>query len=284
MSIYRLRGYAATAAAVAAVIVVIAVAIAIESTTASAQGTQTTISVSSIGITSTNGDPDVEYCDYSAHRVGRDAGVYGIGEKIEVTVTFTNDVTVAGSPSITLTVGTATKTASYDNSVSDEDDEVTFSYTVVEGDADTDGISVASNSISANNGAGISGSGDQDANLNHDELTNQESHRVDGVRPSVTEFKLLVNSGSNGTDDVYIIGDEMQALATFSERVLVNGTSPPTSILAALPLPTTWIAAGIHPLTASSEPGTGSPMRLRRATLTPTAPVYRLAPSASTRA
>ena len=216
MSIYRLRGYAATAAAVAAVIAVIAVAISTESTTASAQGTQTTTSVSSIAITSINGDSDVEYCDYSARRIGRNAGVYGIGEKIEVTVTFTDDVTVAGAPSIILAVGTATKTASYDSSVSDEDDEVTFSYTVVEGDVETDGISVASNSISANNGAGISGSGDQDANLDHNALDNQQSHRVDGVRPQVTEFKLLVNSGHSGAGDAYIIGDEMQALATFS--------------------------------------------------------------------
>ena len=223
MSIYRLRGYVATAAATAGVIAVIAVAIATESTTASAQGTQTTTSVSSVVITSTNGDSDVEYCDYSARRIGRNAGVYGIGEKIEVTVTFTDDVTVAGTSSVALTVGTATKTASYDSSVSDEDDEVTFSYTVVEGDVDTDGISIASNSISASNGASIIGSGNQAANLNHDELTNQESHRVDGVRPSVTEFKLLVNSGHSGAGDVYIIGDEMQALATFSERVFVNG-------------------------------------------------------------
>ena len=59
-----------------------------------AQTDTTAPTVSSVAVTSDTGDDEV-YLD--------DDGVYGIGDKIEVTVTFSEDVTVTGSPQLELT-------------------------------------------------------------------------------------------------------------------------------------------------------------------------------------
>ena len=106
-----------------------------------AQTDTTSPTVSSVAITSDTGDDDV-YLD--------DDGVYGIGDKIEVTVTFNEDVTVTGSPQLELTVGSSAKNAAY---MSTTDSKVVFSYTVAVGDSDTDGISIAADKLSPNGGS-----------------------------------------------------------------------------------------------------------------------------------
>ena len=50
---------------------------------------------------------------------GGDA-TYGAGDEIEVTVTFSEDVTVTGSPQLELDIGGSAKTASYDSTDGDE--------------------------------------------------------------------------------------------------------------------------------------------------------------------
>ena len=72
-------------------------------------------------VTSDTGDDEV-YLD--------DDGVYGIGDKIEVTVTFSEDVTVTGSPQLELTVGSSAKNAAYKSTT---DSKVVFSYAVASG-------------------------------------------------------------------------------------------------------------------------------------------------------
>ena len=69
-----------------------------------------------------------------------DDGVYGIGDRIEVTVTFSENVTVTGSPRLELTIGSSARNAAYKSTTGSK---VVFSYTVAVGDSDTDGISIA---------------------------------------------------------------------------------------------------------------------------------------------
>ena len=94
--------------------------------------------ISSVAITSDTGDDEV-YLD--------DDGVYGIGDKIEVTVTFSEHVTVTGSPQLEVTIGSNVRDAAYKST---KDSKVVFSYAVAVGDSDADGISIAADKLSLN--------------------------------------------------------------------------------------------------------------------------------------
>ena len=106
-----------------------------------------------------------------------DDDTYGTGDTIEVTVTFTEDVTVTGNPKLEIDVGGSAKEASY-STVDGKD--VVFSYTVVAGDSDTDGISIAANKLDLNGGE-IEDAGGNDAGLDHTAVSADSNHLVNGA-------------------------------------------------------------------------------------------------------
>ena len=125
---------------------------------ASAQTDNTAPTVSSVAITS---DPDENDADLGAYIVGRSggsivqstnwaSGVYRIGDDVQVTVTFSENVTVTGSPQLELAIGSKNESADYDST---DGAKVVFSYTVAEGDTDSDGISIRANKLTLNSGA-----------------------------------------------------------------------------------------------------------------------------------
>ena len=170
--------------------------------TASAQTDTTAPTVSSVAITSDTGDDEV-YLD--------DDGVYGIGDKIEVTVTFNEDVTVTGSLQLEMTIGSNAKDAAYKSTT---DSKVVFSYTVAVGDSDTDGVSIGADKLSLNDGGSIKDGADNDADLSHNAVSAQSGHKVDGIRPTITRA-YFVSSTSN-QDDVHTIGEYLPAMVGFS--------------------------------------------------------------------
>ena len=178
-----------------------------------AQTDTTSPAVSSVAITSDTGDDEV-YLD--------DDGVYGIGDRIEVTVTFDEDVTVTGSPQLEITIGTSAKDAAYKSTT---DSEVVFSYTVVVGGSDTDGISIGADKLSLNGGS-IKDGADNDANLSHSALSAQSGHKVDGVRPTITSAPRF-GSSSFSTDGIHTVGEILVADIEFSENVYVGGHPGP---------------------------------------------------------
>ena len=113
-------------------------------------------------------------------RAGGDA-TYAIGDRIKVTVTFSEDITVTGSPQLELTVGSEARTAAYDSS---EGAAAVFSYVVQEGDDDEDGIAIA-DTLRLNGGTIEDGAGNA-ANLAHGAVAADPAHRVDGVLPTLT--------------------------------------------------------------------------------------------------
>ena len=151
-----------------------------------------------------------------------DDGVYGIGDRIEVTVTFDEDVTVTGSPQLEITIGTSAKDAAYKSTT---DSEVVFSYTVVVGGSDTDGISIGADKLSLNGGS-IKDGADNDANLSHSALSAQSGHKVDGVRPTITSAPRF-GSSSFSTDGIHTVGEILVADIEFSENVYVGGHPGP---------------------------------------------------------
>ena len=180
-----------------------------------AQSDTTDPTVSSVAITS---DPDDDDSIYASLY---DEDVYGIGDDIEVTVTFSEDVTVTGSPQLELDVGGSAKNAEYDST---DGTEVTFSYTVASGDNDTNGIAISANKLTLNGGS-IKDAANNAANLSHNSLPAQSGHTVDGVRPTIMGAPYLVES-TYGNGGVHIVGEKISARVAFSEEVIAIGAQP----------------------------------------------------------
>ena len=105
---------------------------------------------------------------------------YGLGETIEVTVTFSDPVTVAGSPRFRLNVGGAGRWADYAGGSGGE--ELRFAYVVQAGDTDGNGIEITADRLALNGGTiQIASGGGIDADLDHDGKGTQGGHKVNGT-------------------------------------------------------------------------------------------------------
>ena len=170
-----------------------------------AQTDTTAPTVSSVAISSDTGDD----------------GVYGIGDKIEVTVTFSENVTLTGSPLLELTIGSSARNAAYKSTTGSK---VVFSYTVAVGNSDVDGISIAADKLGLNGGT-IKDAAENDADLSHSAVSALAGHKVDGIRPTITSVYLI--GSSSGQDGVHTIGEYLPAGVRFSEHVYVGGYPGP---------------------------------------------------------
>ena len=138
-------------------------------------------------------DPTVSKLEITSS-AGSDAH-YAIGDVIWVTVTFSEEVFVTGTPQLTLRVGDQDRPVDYD-SVTDE--EMLFLYRVVPGDVDANGVSIAADSLSLNGGTVKDGS-DNEADLDHQALGTQSRHRVDGIQPELAATRGVVVNGATLT-------------------------------------------------------------------------------------
>ena len=196
-----------------------------------AQVDTTPPTISSIAITSDPDDDireDVPYRARGFTSYVRPSGIYGIGDDIEVTVTFNEDVTVTGAPKLDLNIGRAIRAAGY---LRTEDSAVVFSYTVAEGDSDTNGVAIGANKLKLNGGS-IRDDAGNDADLTHDALAAQASHEVDGIRPRIS---LRIMNTSYMSDGFYTAGEriwvQMSASASDSGPAFASVTGPPQLML-----------------------------------------------------
>ena len=116
-----------------------------------------------------------------------------------VTVTFSREVAVTGTPVLKLNVGGAEKDAAYSSGTGSS--QLVFSYTVADADTDHDGLSIDANKLSLSGGSIRVSGGTTDANLNHEALDNQQPHRVGAVRAATRQY--VRNSPPNG--DTYLL-------------------------------------------------------------------------------
>ena len=139
--------------------------------------------ISSLAITSDPGSDDT----------------YVAGDKIEVTVTFSEAVTVTGTPRLTLLVGSrlwillgrAARDADFERRP--EPAKLVFAYAVAAGDGDPDGVSIAADSIALNGGTIVDGDGAA-GSLPHAAVAAQSDHLVDTTAPTVLE--IFVDGGT----------------------------------------------------------------------------------------
>ena len=164
-------------------------------------------SVKSVAITSTP-------ADYHSSGI-----IYTTGETIEVTVTFSEAVTVdttGGTPSIGIDVGGA-KSATYKSGSGTA--ALVFGYDVVSSDTEQGGVSITANTLALNS-ATIKDADSNNAELGHGGLARDRNHRVgDMVRP--VGFSLDEVPASN----VYGEGVTLRLLGEFSQAVFVNGNN-----------------------------------------------------------
>ena len=114
---------------------------------------------------------------------------FGRQDAIEATVTFSEAVTVTGSPVLTLQVGSAMKQAEYQGGSGTA--VLTFRYEVDEGDEDTDGVSVPAGDIRS--GGTIKYLSSNDLAPARVALAAQSGHKVDGVRPLLISVSAVPN-------------------------------------------------------------------------------------------
>ena len=168
------------------------------------EGTDTTApTVSSVAIT---GDPG-----------GDDT--YGLGDAIQITVTFSEYVTVTGTPLLELDFDGTAKTASYRST---SGANVVFSYIVALDESDADGIAIGADKLSLNEGT-IKDVAENDATLTHAAVAADSGHKVDSsdrIAPTILSLSFTSDPGSDRT---YGTGDTIQVTVTFSENVTVTG-------------------------------------------------------------
>ena len=139
-------------------------------------------------------------------------GYYKAGDTLQATVSFSEAVTVTGTPQLMLTIG-GPKPAAYVSGSNST--HLVFGYTLAVGDADTDGIEIAANQLSLNGGTINAADDDTPATLTHTALGVQPSHKVDTTVPMVSSVAI----SSAAVNGVYKAGETIQALVTFSENV-----------------------------------------------------------------
>ena len=117
---------------------------------------------------------------------------YGIDDKVEIDVTFSEAVTVTGRPTLGLDIGGNVRKADYADYVppGSVSAVLRFEYTVAEGDLDSDGLAVKANGLEAPSGSSIvtvmvaPGETQGEAVILRHGSFSDLAHKVDGVLPT----------------------------------------------------------------------------------------------------
>ncbi|MBO9202878.1 MULTISPECIES: Ig-like domain-containing protein [Niastella] len=139
-------------------------------------------------------------------------GTYRIGDVLNFTVNFNENVLVTGTPFINILMHSSIKPAHYVGGSGTT--QLTFTYTIQAGDFDADGVSLI-NTMQLNGGT-IRDAAGNNANL----LLSSPSPNVviiDGVAPAVSQ----VNVPANG---IYKLRNVLSFSIDFTENVTVSGT------------------------------------------------------------
>ncbi len=137
---------------------------------------------------------------------------YTVGSSLDFSVSFSEAITVTGTPRLAITIGSTTVGANYISGSGTS--TLVFRYTIKAGDQDSDGITVGALSL---NGGTIKNAAGNDADLTLNSVASTLGVKVDGVVPTVTS----VSVPPNGT---YKIKDNIDFTVNFSEEVTVIGT------------------------------------------------------------
>jgi len=129
------------------------------------------------------------------------------GDTVTATVTFSEAVTVTGTPQLALNIGGTTVQA--DCTGGSGTATLTFTYTILAGQADSNGIAVVANGLGLNSGT-IKEAAGNSAVIAHATVVDNASFMVDAVAPvlGTTSF----NAAENGTATATLAATDTSAL------------------------------------------------------------------------
>lgn len=151
------------------------------------QYTKTAATISSVAITSNAG----------ADRT------YSLGAAINLTVTFSEAVTVSGTPLVPI-VGLSSRNLSYSSGSGTS--ALVFSYTVQSTDLNLTGISINANSLILNSGS-FADTGSLTPTITHLAVAASSNHLVDGIVPTITTG-APINIPENSTTVATLVASE----------------------------------------------------------------------------
>ena len=114
---------------------------------------------------------------------GQSYAVLNTGDTVDVAVTFSEAVTITGSPTVTLNVGGVNRTATFDSNINGTtSSKKFFRYTVAAGDTDANGISIAANALALNGGS-ITDTAGNTATITHAQVADNSTYSIDTTTP-----------------------------------------------------------------------------------------------------
>ena len=153
----------------------------------------------------------------------RNGHTYGQGETIEVSITFSEEVSVTGSPTLGLSIGAYTRPAPY--ATGSGTPTLVFRYQVLAVDSDDDGISIGPNALG---GGAIQDRQGLAIARGIQPVAPQPRHRVDGgftPPPGVVDVRFTSNP--RATNRYYTEGEVIEAEVQFSSVVFVSEPREP---------------------------------------------------------
>ena len=166
--------------------------------------------------------PDAPYATTAAITTDPANGTdYRTGEVVKAAVTFSEDVTVTGTPQLPLQIGGEEREADY--AAGDSSSTVlSFSYTVTDDDTDRDGISIDAFALKLNGGSIKRTDTNVDAALTHTRVLADDDQLVN-LRPLITDIEVTSTPQATNANDTYGLGEDIEITVTFSEAVNVTG-------------------------------------------------------------
>ena len=134
--------------------------------------------------------PTVSSVAFTSTPPSEQNNTYKKDDVIGVTATFSEAVTVTGTPQVDLTIGSTGRQADYESGSTTT--QLLFQYEVQATDEDENGASIEASGLKLNNGRIflLKNSTTVNADLAHSAVANQSRHKVDGVAPTLTEAEV----------------------------------------------------------------------------------------------
>ncbi len=173
---------------------------------------------------------------------------YGLGEPIEVDITFDEVVHVDETVSelvLILSIGQHSRRAAFVDGSGSDDKKLHFRYTVQRGDLDEDGISIGAGPGSLQGGSVQDFAGNPVVRT-FDGLEADEDHKVDGVNPVLEAIDIVVPTPHDG---IYSLNEEIRVTIDFGEPVHVTDVEDNLELI---------LSIGQHSRSAKLADGSGT--------------------------
>ena len=154
------------------------------------------------------------------HSIPDADNTYYLDEKIQVKLTFSENVTVTGSPQLTIDLDGSDRTAAYEET---DGADVIFAYTVADGDESTYGVAIKAHSLELNGGS-IRDAVSNDAILRHPGTMADGAHQVDDSDKTGPKITGLAFTSTPASGNTYGTGEVIETTVTFNEDITVTGT------------------------------------------------------------